>query len=73
MHVTAARMQAYDHSIGDVHEPEHGVRPLQYNIINMRLGQITLGSRKWWNFLFDTMHMLGYEEVKQICAGRRIP
>lgn len=73
MPVTADRMQAYDHSIGDVHEPERGVRPLTYNIFMMRLGRITLGTRKWWNYLFDHMHLLGYEEIERVCAGRRIP
>ena len=73
MPVTASRMQTYDHSIGDVHEPAQGIRPLEYNIINMRLGKLTLGSKRWWYALFDVLHMLDYDEVNRLCAGRRIP
>lgn len=73
MPVTAARMQTYDHSVGDVHEPERGIRPLEYNIINMRLGKLTMGTRKWWNAFFDVMHLLGYDDIERICLGRRIP
>jgi len=69
----AKRMQAYDHSFGDLHEPARSVRPLEYNIINMRLGKLTLGSKRWWYALFDVLHLLDYEEVNRLCAGRRIP
>lgn len=56
----------YDISIGQTQEIEGLVRPLEFNIMNMRVGKHSVGTKKWWDQLFKALKKLGYRDLNDI-------
>lgn len=73
MPVSVEKMHRNDHSIGEIHVPSSPLFELAYNIENMKLGKMELGSKKWWNFIAKVIHQLEYADLDHVFNGRFLP
>ncbi|MEL7213690.1 MAG: hypothetical protein AAGK92_13590 [Pseudomonadota bacterium] len=73
MAVKTGHMHSYDWSDGEIHDPRNPMRPLVYNIANMTVGRIELGSREWWLKMCDALHHLDYPDLEPVFRGKRLP
>ncbi len=73
MPVSVEKMHRNDHSIGENHVPSSPLFQLAYNIENMKLGKMELGSKKWWNFIAKVIHQLEYADLDHVLGGRFLP
>ncbi|WP_224826489.1 hypothetical protein [Cognatishimia sp. MH4019] len=67
------QMHSYDRSSGENHCPTNPARPLQYNLKNMAVGRLELGSEEWWKSMCDGLHQWHYPELQSVFKGRRLP
>lgn len=73
MTLTTEKMHRSDLSRGETHAPHKPASQLVYNIANMKLGRMELGTAKWWQTICNIMHRLDYPELDHVFSGRLLP
>jgi hypothetical protein len=54
---------ARNHSEGPTMKPTNRVTSLEFNISNMRIGRLKIGSASWRRALYKQLNQFGFEEL----------
>jgi hypothetical protein len=66
-------MHKNDRSVGENHVPSSPLFQLAYNIENMKIGRMKMGTKKWWKFIAAIIHQLEYADLDHVFNGRLLP
>lgn len=59
--------------LGPTMTPNPRIGSLQFNIWNMQVGSLKVGTRQWWNAMLRTLNDVGFDELASVASYRGKP